>query len=241
MSVTQVGEILARHLMCLGDLPEDDRRAISALDAEVRRVPRAKDILRAGEHPTNVVIVLRGFLFRYTIGADGARQVHSFYLPTEAPCLETLYIDYMDNNLAAVVDSEIGLIPHDQLYRLIDAPPEARKLLWRQTLVQGAIFREWLMRNSTLPAHASLAHFFCEIFTRARAAKLTRDGSMDLPITQELLSDAIGLTAVHTNRTLKMLRETGAVDWRGGTLTIRDWDKLAEIAEYDPAYLHLRC
>jgi CRP-like cAMP-binding protein len=239
--MTLVGETLARHLACFGELPEPDRKAISSLDAEVRDVPRLRDLLRTGDRPTDVVVVLSGFLYRYTIGAEGARQVHSFYMPSEAPCLETLYIDYMDNNLGAVVESRVGLIPHDQLYAVIDEYPGARKLMWRQTLIQGAIFREWLVRNSNMPAHAALAHLFCEMFTRARAAGLAEGDSCDFPLTQEFVADALGMTSVHVNRTLKVLRDTGAVEWRGGRLMIRDWDKLSEMADFDPHYLHLRC
>jgi CRP-like cAMP-binding protein len=239
--LTLIGETLARHLACLGELPEEDHAALSALDGEVREVGRNTDLLRTGDHPQHVIIVLAGLLHRYTIDADGARQIASFYLPTEAPCLETLYLDYMDNNLAATVDSRVGFIPHDQLYKVIDERPEVRKLLWRQTLVQGAVFREWLMRNSKMPAHESLAHFFCEMFTRARAAGLTEGMEFDLPLTQELIADAVGLTPVHTNRTLMLLRETGAVEMRKGRVEIRDWDKLAGLAGFDPQYLHLRC
>jgi len=239
--VSLVGETLARHLACMGELPEPDRAAICSLDAEVRDLGRMRDQLREGDRPTNVVVVLSGLLYRYTIGPAGARQVHSFYLPTEAPCLETLYIDYMDNNLGAVVDSRIGLIPHDLMYDVIDRFPHARKLLWRQTLVQGAVFREWLVRNSNLPAHAALAHLFCELFTRAKAAGLAEDDSCELPLTQELVAEALGLTAVHVNRTLQLLRSSGLVEWRGRKLTVHDFDGLAEIADFKPRYLHLRC
>jgi CRP-like cAMP-binding protein len=236
-----VGETLARHAACFGRLPETDRAALAALNCEVHDLPRLKDAVREGDHPTHVVVVLSGLLYRYNIGPDGGRQIHSFYLPTEAPCLETLYIDYMDNNLGAAANSRIGLISHDQLYRLIDERPEVRKLLWRQTLVQGAIFRMWLVRNSNLPAHASLAHFFCEMFTRAGAAGLVSGNRFDLPLTQEFVADALGLTAVHTNRTMQVLRSTGAIEWRGGTVAVLDWGKLAEMADFDARYLHLRC
>lgn len=236
-----VGEVLADHLACFGTLPEEDRDAFRGLPAEVQELRRLRDILRRGDHPTDVIVVLSGFLYRYTIGSAGARQVHSFYMAGEAPSLETLYIDYMDNALGAVVDTRIGLIPHDALYRIIDERPEARKLLWRQTLIQAAIFRQWLVRNSNLPAHASLAHFFCEMFTRAEAGGLVENDSCDLPLTQEFVGDALGLTSVHVNRTLQLLRDSGVIEWRGGRLTVRDRTKLHDIADYDPHYLHLRC
>lgn len=239
--MSRIGETLAHHLSCLGELPERDRAAIVALDGEVRNLPRLADCLRQGDCPREVVIVLSGMLFRYTIGHQGAQQIHSFYLPTEAPCLETLYLDYMDNNLAAVVESTVALIPHDQIYRVIDDYPEARKLLWRQTLVQAGIFREWLVRNSNQPAHAALAHLLCEMFTRARAAGLVRDGAFDFPVTQEFVGGALGLTSVHVNRTLQMLRETGTFEWSNRKLRMIDFDKLAEIAQFSPSYLHLRC
>lgn len=240
MSIRPVGETLANHLQSFGELPASDRSALTELQAEVRDLPRLTDVFRRGDQPGDVVIVLGGLLYRYSVGPEGARQIHSFYLPTEAPSLETLYIDYMDSNLGAVVPSKVGLISHDQIYRLIDERPETRKLLWRQTLVQAAIFREWLVRNSNMPANASLAHLFCEMFTRAQAAGLTDDDSCALPVTQEFVADALGLTPVHTNRTLQALRETGTVEWRSGRLTVRDWAKLREIARFDPHYLHLR-
>ncbi|HEV2747783.1 MAG TPA: Crp/Fnr family transcriptional regulator [Allosphingosinicella sp.] len=236
-----IGEALARHLACIGDLSAEDQAVVTALGGETRHLKRNEDILRSGEHPTHVVIVLSGFLYRYTIGPDGARQIHSFYMPPEAPCLETLYLDVMDNNLAATTDSRIGLIPHPDIYRVIDEHPGVRKLLWRQTLVQAAIFREWLMRNSKLPAHAALAHFFCEILTRAKAAGIADGDSCRLPITQEMLADAVGMTTVHTNRTMMLLRDTGAVEWRNGRLQVRDWEKLRDACDYDPYYLHLHC
>jgi CRP-like cAMP-binding protein len=235
-----VGETLARHLAQFGELPRPDFDAIAALKAEIRDVPRQTDVLRNGDRPTHVVIVLSGLLYRYAIGPEGKRQIHSFYLANEVPSLETLYIDYMDNHLGAVMPSRIGLISHDQLYRVIDERPEARKLLWRQTLVQAAIFRQWLVRNSNLPAQMALAHLFCEMFVRADAAGLVEHGACALPLTQEYVADALGLTAVHTNRTLQWLRDAGAVEWRSGRLTVYDWPKLRELACFDPKYLHLR-
>ena len=236
-----IGEALARHLACIGELPEDDRQAILALPGETREIRRHQDILRTGDKPDQVVIVLSGFLHRYTIGAQGVRQIHSFYMPPEAPCLETLYLDVMDNNLAATIDSKIGLIPHESLYRVIDERPGIRKLLWRQTLVQAAIFREWLMRNSNMPAHSAMAHFFCEMLTRAKVAGIAQGDSCDLPVTQETLADALGMTPVHVNRTLMLLRDAGAVEWRSGQLKVMGWEKLVRTADFDPYYLHLHC
>ncbi len=76
-------------------------------------------------------------------------------------------------------------------------------------------------------------HFFCEMFFRARAAGLVEDGRFALPLTQEFVADAPGLTPVHVNRTLKSLRETGTVEWRSGQLNVHDWAMLAETGDFD--------
>lgn len=238
--MTGLGEILMNHISLYGKLSAEDREALAKLDGTIVAVPRNKDVFKRGDRPSHVVVVVSGMLQRYSIGTDGKRQIHSFYLTGDTPSLETLYIDYADNSLSAAVDSHIGLIAHDAVYRIIAERENVRALLWRETLVQAAIFRTWLTRNSTRPAHASVAHIFCEMFIRARAAGLSDGSSFRLPITQEALADALGLTSVHVNRTLMLLRDAGVIEWRGGVLSIADFEKLASIGDFDSDYLHLR-
>jgi CRP-like cAMP-binding protein len=236
----QIGDTLAEHLSCIGELSDDDRKAILRLEGEIRPLRRHADILTAGQVPNFSVVLIRGLLYRYSARPDGAHQIHSFYLPGDTPSLETIHIDYMDNNLGAVVDSTIGIIPHEDLHRLMSERPKVLSLIWRESLIQAAVFREWLLRNSQLPAHSAMAHLFCEIFMRARASGRAEADSCDFPVTQEMLAAALGLTSVHVNRTLQLLRETGMVDHKGGRLFVHDFERLAATAEFDPHYLHLR-
>ena len=113
-------------------------------------------------------------------------------------------------------------------------------LIARAGVLQGSIYRQWLMRNSTQPAHASMANLFCEIYARADAAGLVDNGCCDLPVTQENLGEVLGLTGVHVNRTLQLLRHLGLVELKLGRLVIHDFDELAKLAEFDPSYLHFR-
>ncbi|HEX8257924.1 MAG TPA: Crp/Fnr family transcriptional regulator [Allosphingosinicella sp.] len=235
-----IGEALVKHLGLIGHLDKADEAALLGIKGEIRDVARDEDLLREGERPGEAVVVLAGFLQRYTLTAQGERQVHSFYMATDTPCLETLHIDYMDNNLGAVVPSRVGAVAHAELFRVMDLRPNLLALIWRETLIQGAIFREWLMRNSRMLAHVQLAHFFCEMLTRARAAGIADGDSCELPLTQQDLADVLGMTAVHVNRTLMMLRSAGLIEFRAGRLIVRNWDELVEIAEFDPHYLHLR-
>ena len=235
-----IGEALSKHLSCIGELSKEDVTALLRIKGEVRTLAKGKDILSAGDVPHFSVVVLKGFLCRHSWKRDGTRQIHSFYIPTDAPSLETLHIDYLDNNLSAVVPSTVGMIPHPEMFRLMEEHPTLQALVWRETLIQAAVFREWLTRNSTLPAHSAMAHLFCEIFVRADAAGLIVANSCEMPTTQETLAQALGLTAVHVNRTLQLLRESGLVDLKNGRLYVHDFEKLAELGEFDPLYLHLR-
>jgi CRP-like cAMP-binding protein len=235
-----IGEALSKHLSCIGELSKDDLTALSRIKGEVRLVAKGKDILSAGDVPHFSVVVLKGFLCRHSWKRDGTRQIHSFYIPTDAPSLETLHIDYLDNSLSAVVPSTVGIIPHPELFRLMDDRPNLQALIWRETLIQASVFREWLTRNSTLPAHSAMAHLFCEIYARSGAAGLVTANSCEMPTTQETLAQALGLTAVHVNRTLQLLRESGLVELKNGRLYIQNFDKLADLAEFDPLYLHMR-
>jgi CRP-like cAMP-binding protein len=235
-----IGEALSKHLSCIGELSKDDLAALLRIKGEIRTLAKGKEILSAGDVPHFTVVVLKGFLCRHSWKRDGTRQIYSFYIPTDAPCLETLHIDYMDNSLSAVVPSTVGVIPHSEMFRLMEDRPSLQALLWLETLIQAAVFREWLTRNSTLPAHSAMAHLFCEICVRAEAAGLVMANSCEMPTTQETLAQALGLTAVHVNRTLRLLRESRLVELKNGRLYINHFEKLADLGEFDPLYLHLR-
>lgn len=235
-----IGRALLAHLSSIGDLSQEDREAVLSIQGEVRTLKRHEDVVKAGEKPTASVLLLRGFLQRYVSRRDGSRQIHAFYIPSDAPSLESLQLDVMDNSLCAIVESSVGIVPHCELHELMRGRPHLLRLIWRSSLIQAAMFREWLMRNSQLPADAAMAHLFCEIFLRSKTAGLVEGDSCEMPVTQEMLADALGLTGVHVNRTLQTLRDTGIVDHKGGRLFVPNFRRLAAYADFDAAYLHLR-
>ncbi|HZF96376.1 MAG TPA: Crp/Fnr family transcriptional regulator [Allosphingosinicella sp.] len=238
---SEIGAVVAHRLSQIGEIDAEDEAALLTLEGQVRDVPRGEDLLVEGEErPTTSVVVVSGLLQRYNISAEGRRQIHSFYIAGDTPCMETLHLDYMDNTLGAAAPSRIGIVPHAELHRVMEERPKVRALIWRETLVQAAIFRLWLMRNSQMLAHSALAHFFCEMLARARSAGLSDGTVMDLPLTQEDVADALGMTSVHVNRTLSLLRTGDLADFRGGKLRVADPVRLAEVGEFDPRYLHLR-
>jgi CRP-like cAMP-binding protein len=236
----EIGEVLVRHLGLIGELSAKDEDALLSVRGEIRDLQRGEDVLTDVERPAHSVVVIDGLLQRYTVGPQGKRQIHSFYIPTDTPSLEAVHIGVMDNNLGALTPSRVGLVPLPELHRLMGLRPNVLSLIWRETLVQAAILRAWLMRNSRLLPDGQMAHLFCETVARAKAAGLTEGDSCDLPVTHEDLADALGMPAVHVNRTLTMLRAARLAEFQSGRLTILNWNQLVDIAEFDSSYLHLR-
>jgi CRP-like cAMP-binding protein len=84
-----------------------------------------------------------------------------------------------------------------------------------------------------------MAHVLCELVVRLKAVDLVEDHVCDLPITQGEFADALGFSPVHVNRVLQQMRAEGLIETQGTRLRIPDWDKLKEVGEFDPTYLHL--
>jgi CRP-like cAMP-binding protein len=234
-----IGTAFAGHLSLFGDLADFDRQALLGIKGRIGIVERGKDVLQAGDKPTHVVVVLSGMLQRYTTDSEGNRQIHSFYLASDVPSLEGLHIDVMDNTLSAVTTSRVAVISHADILAILAGHPGLVALCWRETLIQASIFREWLSRNSQKSADAKTAHLFCEMITRAVAAGISDGKRMALPITQQHLAEALGMSTVHVNRTLQTLRSAGLIKFSQGVLTVHSFSGLATMAGFDPAYLHL--
>ena len=85
-----------------------------------------------------------------------------------------------------------------------------------------------------------IAHVFCELYTKLHALGLAHDYRCAIPLTQGELGDATGITTIHVNRILQSLRASGLITYKSGKLTIHDWNALTKLAQFDPAYLHLK-
>jgi CRP-like cAMP-binding protein len=146
----------------------------------------------------------------------------------------------MDHSLAATVASTVAFIKHEDIKALIRRSPTTGDLLWRDTLVDAAIFRAWMVGLGQRSAKGHMAHLVCEVFTRLRAIGLTTGNACSLPLTQSELGEALGLSNVHVNRTLQELRAEGLLQFQKGQLQILNWQGLKEAAQFDPTYLQLR-
>jgi CRP-like cAMP-binding protein len=233
-------EMLIRKLDSTAELTEEDRQALSNLPLRIRELQPDEDVVRDGETPRECCLLIEGMMYRYKLLPNGKRQILAFHTPGDVPDLQSFCLNVMDHSVAALVRCKVGLIPHESLRAVMRSSPRIAEAFWRETLIDAAIFRAWITGMGQRSAHGHFAHLLCEVFTRLRAVGMTSDDACKLPITQAELGDALGLSTVHVNRTLMELRSEGLITLDKGCLAILDWKGLAEAAQFDPAYLHLR-
>jgi CRP-like cAMP-binding protein len=198
-----------------------------------------QDIVREGDSPSRSCLILSGFACTYKVTGDGKRQIVSFNLPGNIPDLQSLHLKVLDNSVSTISPCNVGFIPHETLREVCDRYPRIGAAFWRETLIDAAIFREWVLNVGRREAYTRMAHVFCELVVRLRAVGLTKDHSCDLPITQGEFANALGVTNVHVNRVVQQLRADGLIELSGDRLNILDWDELKKVGEFDPTYLHL--
>nr|WP_245214984.1 Crp/Fnr family transcriptional regulator [Pararoseomonas indoligenes] len=196
------------------------------------------DLVRDGDRPRECCLLLEGFACRYKLMPDGRRQIMSFHTPGDIPDLQSLHLGVMDHALSAIVPTSAAFLQHSDIRDLTQRFPGLLHAFWRDTLVDGAIFREWMIGMGRREAYQRLAHLLCEMMLRFKAVGLVSDQSFNMPVTQAEVGDALGLSTVHVNRVLQKLRENGLITWTKGTVAVLNWEALQEAGEFDPTYLH---
>ena len=231
---------LVRKLESIVELGPEEREALGRVAMTVRELRAGQDLVRDGERPSHSCLIIEGLAARYKLVGEDRRQILAFHVPGEIPDLQSLYLKTLDHDLGTLTQSRVGFIQHRDLFGLMTRYPRIKAAFWRETLIDAAIFREWMIGLGRRRAVGRIAHLFCELFVRLQSIGQTQDQTIRLPITQEELGDALGLSAVHTNRSLQELRAQGLFTFEGGRLTILDWDGLRRIGEFEPGYLHFR-
>jgi CRP-like cAMP-binding protein len=230
---------LITKLTLSNHLDGDDIRAILDLPIKERRVGAREVVVADGTHPGQCCLLADGFAFRSKTTVDGERQVLSLHIPGEIPDLQSLHLKIMDHDLVTCTPCTLGLITHEDLLELTRQRPNLAAALWRETLIDAAIFREWIVNVGRREATPRMAHLLIETHKRLKAIGHTRDGVFGLPVTQSYLGDCLGLSTVHTNRVLQHLRKEGLVSVSRSEFHILKPARMEKIAGFDANYLHL--
>lgn len=222
------------------EVSAEEERAIRGLVSETRQVPGDRVLIRAGAEIDVSLLLLKGWLARSKDLAGGERQLTELHVAGDFPDLHGFTLKRLDHDVLTLSDCILGIVPHDRLTKLTDRHPRLARIYWLMTNMDAAIQREATLSLGQRSAIARMAHLFCEMFVRLEVGGLTEGNSCEFPLTQRELSECLGMTAVHVNRTLQELRRQGLVELRGQRLTIHDRTALEGVAEFDPAYLYLK-
>lgn len=217
----------------------EEERVVEGLIAETRRVAADQLLIRAGQKLDSSILLLEGWLFRSKDLPSGERQVLEIHVAGDFADLHGYTLKRLDHDVVTVTDCTIGVVPHDRVRAMCENYPHLARVYWLMTNIDASISREMILSLGQRSAISRMAHLFCELRERLGVVDLTRRNSFEFPLTQRELSECLGLTVVHVNRTLQELRRKGLIETGKSYITIPDMQALRAVAEFDPAYLHL--
>lgn len=220
-------------------LSSDEEQALRNSVAEVRRVGADEPVVRSGEELNSSVLLLDGWLARSKDLAGGERQITQLHVPGDFADLHGFTLKRLDHDVCTLTDCRLAVFPHERIARMARDYPRLAWAFWLSTNIDGAIERELALSLGQRSALSRMAHLFCELHAQLDVVgRAARDG-YEFPLTQRELSECLGLTVVHANRTLQELRRRGLVELENRQLTIRDRGGLEGVAQFDAGYLYL--
>lgn len=218
---------------------EEEARLRSLCESKLHTRAARRDLVREGDRPRVVFLILSGWAYRHKTLPDGRRQVLQFLLPGDLCDVHNEVLGEMDHSIGTITNLRYVEISHDAVAEVEhDYPGLRRAFLWH-SMAAISMQREWTANIGQRSASERLAHLFCELFLRLRAVGLNDDLSCELPVTQTDLGDSTGLTPVHVNRMLQELRKAGLIVLEHRRLTIPDLAALQKSASFSANYLHL--
>lgn len=232
-------ELFFRKLEARDSLPREEREVLREIVRGPRQVAAGAEIVRQGSDPGESTLLLAGLAGRSVTLPNGTRQFTSLNIPGDFVDLHSFLLRRMDHGIVALGPCSIAKCSHASLREATSRYPHLTRSLWLDTLVDGAIHRQWVVSMGRRDTLGRLAHLACEHYVRLEAVGLAAAGRFDFPASQAQIGDVLGVSTVHVNRTLQELRASGVVTWERSQVTIHDWNRLAGMAGFDPGYLQL--
>lgn len=207
------------------------------LKAVSRTVRPGHEIVSEGKRCTSVFLITDGIAIRYRILRDGQRQILNFVLPGDFAGGRSCFFATALYSVKALTQTEISPIPLPKLIGLFDSHPQLASTLFQLFACETAILAEHLITVGRRSALERVAHLLLELFFRLRLIGLADERSYRLPLTQEMISDALGLSIPYVNRVLQQLRHDGLVTIKDQLVVIENMEELSALADFDQLYL----
>lgn len=238
-SFTWALEVFVRRLGTLAPLSPADTSALLALPGEAVRLRGNVDIELPGQEFEHAYLIATGLVARFVQLADGRRQYTALHVPGEMADIHRIAAPMAGSALQTLATTMLMRIPAKNLKAVALNSPAITQAFWAYAALDAAVLAQWAVNLGRRDAKTRMAHFLCEMSLRSEYSGLGTRTEFLLEASQGQIGDAMGLTAVHINRTLKALRESNAVSIDDRIIRIHDWVLLAAIGDFDPAYLLL--
>ena len=209
------------------------------MTSRLRRLDPGSYLVREGTVPSVCSVLVDGFAYRQKVTGEGARQILAVCIPGDAVDLQNIFLDVSDHSVQLLTQAHVADIPREALQALVLTRPAIGTAIIELALVEASILREWVVNVGRRDARARIAHVLCEFAVRLEARGLTTNHGFELPMTQEQLADATGLTSVHVNRVLKSLEADGYINRKRRQIHFDDWRALQDVGDFSRRYLHI--
>jgi CRP-like cAMP-binding protein len=163
----------------------------------------------------------------------------AIHIPGEALDFQHLFLDVADHNVQMLTRGVIANLQRGPLQQLVKTNAQVGHAVLVSILVESSIFREWVLNVGRRDSRSRLSHLLCEFAIRLETQGLADETGYELPMTQEQLADALGLTPVHVNRTIMSLEADGFIQRDKRRIRFPDWEKMRGVADFNQRYLHL--
>lgn len=222
------------------ELSDRDVEALERATSSPRRIGPRKDLIREGDQPGPVFVVLEGWAFRYKVLPSGSRQIVAFLMPGDACDLHISMLAEMDHSIQTATNAQVATISRQAMDELMGTHPAIARAMYIAQLVDEGTLRAWIISLGRRSSAERAAHLLLELHLRGVRTGVAGENEMEFPLSQAVLADALGMSPVHVNRVLQELRRSGAIELRRGVLRIQNATALAQTSGFDESYLHRR-
>jgi CRP/FNR family transcriptional regulator len=223
-----LAERLSRHVK----LSRGEEAALARLEEQERQFRRGTIIISENEAPRELFVVVGGWLHSSVVLGNGSRQIMRFKFRGDILGLPLLAFRDSPETITAVTDVTLSPFSRERLAGLVAGHPRLAALMLALSVSTRVSLADRLASIGRTSARARVAALICDIYRRLRALGLAGEGRIHLPLTQEEIGDATGLTAVHVNRMMRALAEAGVIERSGGQLHILDEGRLSVEAKF---------